>query len=112
MAELATAFYSVLSVGLDAVTPASRRRDLVIARDLLAVGAITDAAAANAHDTAAAHGRIAPLDQRGFERERLGLAGPQTSTGLRAARSESIAPASRSPQIEAPSSGEVRGAFH
>ena len=61
-AELATAFYAALGVGLDAVTPAIRRRDLVIARDLLAAGATADEAAAYVHETAAAHGRIAPLD--------------------------------------------------
>jgi hypothetical protein len=70
--ELATAFYRGLGAEAGAVTASIRRRDIVIARQLLAAGATAAEAEAYAREASAASGRIAPVDLRSFERERLG----------------------------------------
>jgi hypothetical protein len=70
--QLAGAFYRGLGAETDAVTAAIRRRDIVIARQLLAAGATAAEAEAYARDACGASGRIAPVDLRSFERERLG----------------------------------------
>ncbi len=70
--ELANAFYGGLGAGPDGVTAAIRRRDMAIARQLVAAGATPAQAEAYARETSAASGRIAPVDLRSFERERLG----------------------------------------
>jgi hypothetical protein len=70
--ELASAFYRGLGAEAEAVTPAIRRRDVVIARQLLAAGARAAEAAAYAREASTASARIAPVDLRSFERERLG----------------------------------------
>jgi len=69
---LAEAFYRGLGGQVTAVTVAIRRRDLVIASALVAVGATPLEAEAYALETRAISGRIAPVDLRSFERERLG----------------------------------------
>jgi hypothetical protein len=69
---LVEAFYRGLGAGDDAVTVAIRRRDAAIARQLVTAGATPAEAEAYARDTSAASGRIAPVDLRSFERERLG----------------------------------------
>jgi hypothetical protein len=69
---LANAFYGGLGAGPGGVTRAIRRRDMTIARQLVAVGATAAQAEAYARETSAASGRIAPVDLRSFERERLG----------------------------------------
>jgi hypothetical protein len=66
------AFYRGLGAAPDAATAAIRRRDVAIARELVAAGATPTEAEAYARETSAAPGRLAPLDLRGFERERLG----------------------------------------
>jgi len=70
--KLANAFYGGLGAGPDGVTATIRRRDMAIARQLVAVGATAAQAEAYARETSAASGRIAPVDLRSFERERLG----------------------------------------
>lgn len=70
--ELANAFYGGLGAGPEGVTAAIRRRDVAIARQLLAAGATAAQAEAYAREISAASGRIAPVDLRSFERERLG----------------------------------------
>ncbi len=70
--KLAEAFYRGLGGESMAVTAAIRRRDLVIASDLVAAGATPSEAEAYAVETSAASGRIAPCDLRSFERERVG----------------------------------------
>jgi hypothetical protein len=69
---LAETFYRGLGGEVTAVTAAIRRRDLVIARELVAAGATPSEAEAYAVETGAVSGRIAPVDLRSFERERLG----------------------------------------
>jgi IS5 family transposase len=69
---LAEAFYAALGADTRAVTSAIRRRDLAIARQLVEADATAAEAAAYARDASAANGRIAPIDLRSFERERLG----------------------------------------
>jgi len=69
---LAEAFYAALGADTLGVTEAIRRRDLAIARQLVSAGATAAEAAAYARDASAAAGRIAPVDLRSFERERLG----------------------------------------
>jgi hypothetical protein len=71
-AQLAEAFYRGLGSEVTAVSSTSRRRDLVIAGELVAAGAIPSEAEAYAAETIARNGRIAPVDLRSFERERLG----------------------------------------
>jgi hypothetical protein len=69
---MAEAFYRGLGADSAAVTPPLRRRDLVIARDLVAVGATPLEAEAFAREMSGKSMRIAPVDLRSFERERLG----------------------------------------
>lgn len=70
--KLASAFYGGLGANPDGVTAAIRRRDMAIARQLVAAGGTAAQAEAYARETSAASGRIAPVDLRSFERERLG----------------------------------------
>src|SRR5207244_8867381 len=51
-------------------TAAIQRRDVAIARQLVAVGATPDEAEAYARETSGLEGRLAPIDLRSFERER------------------------------------------
>jgi len=69
---LADAFYRGLGAPAEAVTAAIRRRDLAIARQLVAAGANAAEAEAYARESSTASGRIVPVDLRSFERERLG----------------------------------------
>jgi len=54
-----------------ASTPTMQRRDLAIARQLAAAGTTPDQAEAFAQEMTATPGRLAPVDLRAFERERL-----------------------------------------
>jgi len=65
---------STAGLGADtaAVTPPLRKRDLAIARDLVAVGATPLEAEGYAREMCRKSMRIAPVDLRSFERERLG----------------------------------------
>jgi hypothetical protein len=69
---VAEAFYAGLGGNPQGVTAAIRRRDLAIARQLLAAGATPEEAERYARETSQTGGRIAPVDMRSFERERLG----------------------------------------
>jgi len=69
---LAEAFYRGLGAAAASVTPPLRRRDLAIARDLVAVGATPSEAEAYAREMSGKSMRVAPVDLRSFERERLG----------------------------------------
>jgi hypothetical protein len=69
---LVTAFYRGLGAEPDAATVTIRRRDVAIARQLVAAGATPTEAEAYAREASATPGRLAPLDLRSFERERLG----------------------------------------
>lgn len=69
---LADAFYRGLGAGAEAVTAAIRRRDAMIAAQLVAAGATAAEAEAYARESSTASGRIVPVDLRSFERERLG----------------------------------------
>jgi len=69
---LAEAFYHGLGADLSAVTPPLRKRDLAIARNLVDVGASAPEAEAYAREMTGNGTRIAPVDLRSFERERLG----------------------------------------
>jgi Helix-turn-helix domain len=80
--SLTEAFYGALGADRQAVTSAMRRRDLVIARQLLDAGATAAEAAAYARDVTASAGRIAPVDLRSFERERLGWLARRRTTDL------------------------------
>jgi hypothetical protein len=66
----------------EAVTASIRRRDEVIARQLVAVGATPAEAETYARETSVASGRIAPVDLRSFERERLGWLARRRGKGL------------------------------
>ena len=70
-AALVTAFYRGLGVPLDAATPTIRRRELAIAHQLVEAGATAAEVEAYARDMRAIPGRIAPVDLRSYERERL-----------------------------------------
>jgi hypothetical protein len=83
---LATAFYRGLGAADSAVTPSIRRRDLVIALQLVEAGATaTEAEAyareAYAREASSTSGRMAPVDLRSFERERLGWLAPTAWSG-------------------------------
>jgi hypothetical protein len=78
--KLAEAFYRGLGGEVTAVTSAIRRRDLVIANELVAAGATPSEAEAYAVETSAVGGRIAPVDLRSFERERLGWLARRSGT--------------------------------
>jgi len=69
---LAEAFYRGLGADAAAVTLPLRRRDLAIARDLVALGATPLEAEAFAREMSGKCMRIAPVDLRSFECERLG----------------------------------------
>jgi hypothetical protein len=69
---LVSSFYVGLGADRDSVTIAIRRRDVAIARQLVAAGATPTEAEAYARETSTAPGRLAPVDLRSFERERLG----------------------------------------
>src|SRR5262249_44339643 len=71
-AALVHAFYSGLGADDTAVTATLHRRDLAIARQLVSAGATMDEAEQYARDVSQTAGRIAPVDLRSFERERLG----------------------------------------
>jgi hypothetical protein len=68
---LMAGFYRGLGMPVDAATPAIRRRELVIAHQLVAAGATPAEAESYAREARAAAGRIAPIDLRSYERERL-----------------------------------------
>lgn len=68
---LANALYRGLGSDLAHLTPALRRREMTIARQLVAVGATAGEAEAYGRDARAQAGRIAAVDVRSFERERL-----------------------------------------
>jgi hypothetical protein len=70
--DLVRGFYAGLSADAGDVTLSIQRRDAVIARQLVRVGATAAEAEAYAWETSQASGRIAPVDLRSFERERLG----------------------------------------
>jgi hypothetical protein len=69
---LVDAFYCGLGAALSTATLAMQRRDLVIARQLVAAGATPREAEAYARETSGMEGRLAPIDLRSFERERPG----------------------------------------
>ncbi|MDQ6674821.1 MAG: helix-turn-helix domain-containing protein [Chloroflexota bacterium] len=69
---LASGFYRGLGSNVAGVTEAIRRRDMAIASQLVEAGATPAEGEAYARETSAAAGRIAPVDLRSFERERLG----------------------------------------
>jgi hypothetical protein len=68
---LVAAFYHGLGVPVDAATPTIRRRELTIAHQLVEAGATPAESEAYAREARATTGRIAPVDLRSFERERL-----------------------------------------
>ena len=70
--DLVAAFYRGLGADSTALTVTMRRRDLAIARQLVAAGVTPAEAESYARDTCQMAGRIAPIDLRSFERERLG----------------------------------------
>ena len=70
--DLVDAFYRGLGADSTALTLTMRRRDLAIARQLVAAGVTPAEAESYARDTCQMAGRIAPIDLRSFERERLG----------------------------------------
>ena len=82
---LVAAFYRGLGMPMDASTRAIRRRELAIARQLVGVGATPAESEAYARQARTTPGRIAPVDLRSYERERLSwLARAQDgSTGMR-----------------------------
>ncbi len=69
---LVTALYRGLGADLEQLTPALRRRELAIARELVMVGATATEAEAYAREAGAQAGRFAAVDLRSYERERLG----------------------------------------
>ena len=66
------AFYRGLGAAPSTATLAMQRRDLAIARQLVAAGATPREAEAYARETSSMEGRLAPVDLRSFERERPG----------------------------------------
>jgi hypothetical protein len=68
---LVAAFYRGLGVPADAATPAIRRRELAIGNELVQAGATAAEAEAYARQARTTVGRIAPVDLRSYERERL-----------------------------------------
>ncbi len=68
---LAEALYRGLGTQLEQLTPALRRRELAIAGQLVDVGATPTEAEAYARDARSHAGRIAAVDVRSYERERL-----------------------------------------
>ena len=70
--DLVVAFYRGLGADSTALTVTMRRRDLAIARQMVDAGASAAEAESYARETSQLAGRIAPIDLRSFERERLG----------------------------------------
>jgi hypothetical protein len=68
---LLAAFYRGLGAEVSATTTTLQRRDLAIATQLAGAGATPDEAEAYARETVTSAGRMAPVDMRSFERERL-----------------------------------------
>jgi hypothetical protein len=68
---LVAAFYRGLGAEPAAATTALQRRDLVIATQLARAGATPEEAEAYARETVTNAGRMAPVEMRSFERERL-----------------------------------------
>jgi hypothetical protein len=68
---LVAAFYRGLGADPAQATRAMRKRDLAIARDLVDSGATAGEAEAYAREAIARAGRVAPVDLRSYERERL-----------------------------------------
>jgi hypothetical protein len=66
---------------VDAATPTIRRRELTIAHQLVEAGATAAEAEAYARDVRAVPGRIAPVDLRSYERERLSWLARDRRTG-------------------------------
>jgi hypothetical protein len=79
--ELLAAFYRGLGTDIGGLTQTIRRRELNIARDLIAVGATPAEAGAYAREASAIPGRIAAVDLRAFERERLSWLGRRQRVG-------------------------------
>ncbi len=69
---LVEAFYRGLGASLESLTPPLRRRELAIGQQLVVVGATPAEAEAYARESSGLSGRIAAVDLRSFERERLG----------------------------------------
>ena len=67
-----TAFYRGLGAAPSIATDAMQRRDLAIARQLVAAGTTPCEAEAYARETSGVESRLAPVDLRSFERERPG----------------------------------------
>jgi hypothetical protein len=74
------AFYRGLGVSEAVATPTIRRRDLAIARQLVAVGASPGEAERYAREASATPGRLGPVDLRAFERERASWLGRRRRT--------------------------------
>jgi hypothetical protein len=68
---LVAAFYRGLGATPSLTTATMQRRDFAIARQLVQVGATPPEAEGYARQTSGLQGRIAPVDLRSFERERL-----------------------------------------
>jgi hypothetical protein len=68
---LVEAFYRGIGADASVVTLSMRKRDLAIARQLVAVGASPSDAETYAGEMIAISTRVAPVDLRSFERERL-----------------------------------------
>jgi hypothetical protein len=68
---LLAAFYRGLGAEVSAMTTTLQRRDLAIATQLAVAGATPDEAEAYARETVTSAGRMAPVDMRSFERERV-----------------------------------------
>jgi hypothetical protein len=68
--DLVAALYRGLGVDVGTLTASIRRRELAIARELLAVGATPAEVEAYAREASTMPGRIAAVDLRSFERER------------------------------------------
>jgi hypothetical protein len=68
---LVAAFYRGLGMPVDAATSTIRQREVVIACQLVKAGASQAEAEAYAQEARATPGRIAPVDLRSYERERL-----------------------------------------
>jgi hypothetical protein len=68
--ELVAALYQELGIESRALTQTMYRRELAIARQLVAVGATPDEAVAYAREASGTTGRRGPIDMRAFERER------------------------------------------
>jgi hypothetical protein len=85
---LVVGLYNGLGLDVDQLTPTMRARELVIAEELVAVGARPSEAETYAREESTRSGRMAPVDMRSFERERLSWLAKRrvisrTSGGLR-----------------------------